>query len=122
MRRQKQKDTAPELTVRRALHAHGIRFRIRNRDLPGSPDIANRSKKWAIFVHGCYWHHHDGCARATVPKRNTAFWKKKFEANRRRDAMSVAKLEQSGYTVIIMWECELSEPKTINSIISRLAY
>ena len=75
-----QKQTKPELIVRRELHRAGKRFRVKNRDLPGNPDIANRNRRWAIFVHGCFWHHHKGCYRATVPKRNREFWVSKFVA------------------------------------------
>src|SRR5688500_542986 len=82
----RQADTAPEQTVRRALWALGLRFRRANRDLPGSPDIANRTAHWAVFVHGCFWHAHTGCSKATVPKRNRQFWLEKFAANRARDA------------------------------------
>lgn len=102
----RQRDTEPELIVRRALTAHGLRFRTKNRDLPGSPDVANRSGAWAVFVHGCYWHRHPGCRRATTPKRNTDFWVAKFEANVARDRRSKQALEALGYTVLVVWECE----------------
>jgi DNA mismatch endonuclease (patch repair protein) len=102
----RQRDTAPELVVRRVLHKLGVRFRTSNRDLPGSPDIANRSRRWAVFVHGCYWHRHAGCRRATTPTRNRDFWVAKFEANVARDARSVAALIRIGYRVALVWECE----------------
>lgn len=106
MQMQRQRDTEPEILVRRLLHGLGHRFRVTNRDLPGSPDIANRAKKWAVFVNGCYWHAHEGCARHTIPKRNREFWLEKFEANRARDRRAVAQLEELGYKVVTVWECE----------------
>jgi DNA mismatch endonuclease (patch repair protein) len=109
MSRQAQKDTRAELVVRSLLHRLGHRFRVRNRDLPGSPDAANRSKRWAVFVHGCYWHAHEGCARHTVPRRNREFWEEKFAANKARDARVVAELEEGGYTVVTVWECEVED-------------
>lgn len=104
-----QANTGPELAVRLMLREEGIRYRLNNRDLPGSPDLANRSKRWAIFVNGCYWHHHKGCKRATVPKRNSAFWLDKFDTNRRRDARVIRELRASGYKVLLCWECDVEE-------------
>lgn len=99
--------------MRRVATLLGLRYRTRNRDLPGSPDLANRSKRWAVFVHGCYWHSHQGCPRATVPKRNRAFWDAKFAANRARDARAVRALKQDGYRVVTLWECELVDPARV---------
>jgi len=110
----------PEKVVRRALHLAGLRFRIHNRDLPGSPDVANRRARWAVFVHGCYWHHHPGCRRATIPARNRAFWLEKFRANRRRDARVVRELEAAGYEVAVVWECEAADQRMLRSRLSRL--
>ena len=105
--------STPERVVRSFLSSAGLRFRTSNRDLPGSPDVANRTKKWAVFVHGCYWHHHTGCYRATVPTRNRAFWLAKFRDNRRRDRRVVSELERQGFTVSVVWECEVVEPHTL---------
>lgn len=102
----RQKGTSPELAVRKALTALGLRYRVNNRDLPGSPDIANRSRKWAVFVHGCYWHRHEGCKRATTPKRNREFWEAKFATNVKRDQLAVRELKAMGYVVVTVWECE----------------
>lgn len=104
-----QRDTSIEREVRKQLHALGLRFRISNRDIAGSPDIANRRRKWAIFVHGCYWHHHDGCRRATIPKRNKDFWETKFKENRARDARAITELENSGFQCLVIWECEVKD-------------
>jgi DNA mismatch endonuclease (patch repair protein) len=103
----RRRDTSAELAVRRILFRGGLRYRITNRDLPGSPDIANRSARWAVFVHGCFWHHHEGCARATVPRNNRTFWLDKFTANAARDARVTTELRQRGYKCIVVWECEV---------------
>ena len=115
----RQKDTAAEQAVRRMLHRLGLRFRIRNRDLPGAPDVANRSGRWAIFVHGCFWHSHAGCKRATVPRRNREFWLAKFSANRARDARALRELRRLGYRAVVVWECEAE--KRADRLVRRLA-
>jgi DNA mismatch endonuclease (patch repair protein) len=98
--------TTPELLVRKRFWHEGMRFTTVNRDLPGSPDLANRSRKWAVFVHGCFWHGHEGCPRATRPKRNAGAWADKIAANRQRDQLKEAGLGRLGYTVVTIWECE----------------
>ncbi len=112
--------SGPERAVRSFLSAAGLRFRTQNRDLPGSPDVANRSKRWAVFVHGCYWHHHAGCYRATVPTRNRAFWLSKFRDNRRRDRRVVSQLEAAGFTVAVVWECEMAKPGVLDRKLSKV--
>ena len=84
----------------------GHRYRVAPSSLPGSPDVANKSQGWAMFVHGCYWHQHPSCSRATVPKNNRDWWLAKFDANRRRDAAKVEALEALGLRVLVVWECE----------------
>lgn len=101
----RQKGTRPELVVRRSLSALGRRYRLNNRDLEGSPDVANRSQRWAVFVHGCFWHRH-GCKASSTPTRNREFWQAKFSRNVERDARASAALRAQGYTVIVIWECE----------------
>lgn len=98
--------TAPELKVRQWLSGLAVRYRTNNKDLPGSPDLANRTKRFAVFVHGCFWHRHPGCARATLPKANQEFWRNKFQANARRDKIAIAQLRNQGYIVEVVWECE----------------
>lgn len=120
MVRQKRVDTGPERIVRGILHALGLRFRLENRDLPGSPDIANRARRWAVFVHGCYWHQHEGCPRATVPKRNRAWWRAKFRANRKRDDRKRAELESAGYRSLVVWECETRDEMALTRRLRRL--
>jgi DNA mismatch endonuclease (patch repair protein) len=113
MGRVRQRDTAPELMVRRATTALGLRYRTRNRDLPGSPDLANRSRHWAVFVHGCYWHRHEGCPRASTPKNNQGFWLAKFEYNRARDLRAQRALQQLGFRVLVIWECETTHESAL---------
>lgn len=113
------KDTAPELAIRRALHALGLRYRLGNKHLPGKPDIVFPRQKVAIFVHGCFWHRHENCKVANMPKSNTAFWKEKFDGNVARDQHSRAKLEAMGWRVETVWECELG-PKEVADVASRL--
>jgi DNA mismatch endonuclease, patch repair protein len=109
MRRVRRTDTAPELKLRQWLAAQGYRYRLHNRRLPGTPDISNSSKRWAIFVHGCFWHGHEGCSKATVPKRNADFWRDKIEANRARDRRKAESLRSLGFAVYEVWECQLEE-------------
>jgi DNA mismatch endonuclease (patch repair protein) len=105
MGRVRQKGTRPELLVRALLRSLGHRFRLTNRDLDGSPDIANRSRRWAVFVHGCFWHRH-GCKATTTPTRNREFWQLKFARNVERDRRAEEALREQGYTVVVVWECE----------------
>ncbi len=109
----RQCDTSAEQLVRRLLYRLGARYRTGVRNLPGSPDLANRSRRWALFVHGCFWHRHAGCVRATTPKRNTAFWLAKFAANRARDMRAVRALRRLGYEVTVVWECQTFEPEKL---------
>lgn len=89
------------------LRTLGVAYRLQNRDLPGSPDFANRKNRWAVFAHGCFWHAHPGCPRATIPKNNREFWADKLEKNRERDARVLAELETKGFRVLVVWACEL---------------
>lgn len=109
MRSVRQFGTGPELALRRWLWRAGVRYRCTNRDLPGTPDIANRAEKWAIFVHGCFWHGHRGCRAATVPKRNRQFWLEKIADNKRRDARKAAALRKLGFSVATAWECKIKK-------------
>jgi len=105
--------TDAERRVRKAASQAGLRYRLDNRDLPGSPDLANRRRKWAIFVHGCFWHRHEGCKRATTPKSNRAFWLAKFKRNQERDRRVEMELRAQGYEVIVVWECGAIELDTL---------
>lgn len=109
MRRVRQKGTSIELQAGVILRELGLSYRKNVKSLPGSPDFANKSHKWAIFVHGCFWHHHESCKRATIPKRNRRFWSEKFAANRARDAAKILCLRKLGFKVLTIWECELGK-------------
>lgn len=109
------KNTRPELLVRKFLHAHGFRFRLHRKDLPGNPDIVLPKLKTCIFVHGCFWHRHPGCRYATMPKTRTEFWAEKFSKNVARDARSILALRQLGWRAIIIWECQLKAPELTTS-------
>lgn len=101
------KDTQPEMTVRKYLHAQGLRYRLHGRKLPGSPDLVLPKHRVAIFVHGCFWHRHEGCRYATTPASNSERWNLKFKGNTERDARSETALRAAGWRVIVVWECEL---------------
>lgn len=103
------KDTRPELAVRRLLHRLGYRYRLHRRDLPGRPDICFPVRRKVIFVHGCFWHRHDGCRRTTTPKTRTSFWKAKFEANIARDRMNLSDLGKLGWKAMVVWECQTTD-------------
>lgn len=106
MSRVKPKDTLPEMRVRKIAHALGYRFRLHRRDLPGQPDLVFPRLKLVLFVHGCFWHRHLGCKKASTPKSKVEFWEKKFARNTARDAENIAALRQLGWQVNIIWECE----------------
>ncbi|MNZ53402.1 Very short patch repair protein [compost metagenome] len=115
------KDTKPEVTVRKFLHAHGYRFRLHRADLPGKPDIVLAGLKTCIFVHGCFWHRHPGCRYATTPKTREEFWQEKFRGNAERDRRARQALEGLGWTVLTIWECELRNPEpTLHALLERL--
>jgi len=100
------KDTKPEMLVRRYLHRAGFRYRLHAKDLPGKPDIVLPKYRAVIFVHGCFWHRHEGCKNAVMPKTNEAFWRKKLEGNVQRDRRNEEKLKKQGWRVLTVWECE----------------
>lgn len=105
----KGRDTRPEKAVRSLLHRMGYRFRLQKKCLPGKPDIILPRFRTAIFVHGCFWHRHPGCKRASMPATNVEYWRRKFERNVTRDAANKAALENDGWRVLIVWECELKD-------------
>ena len=114
------KDTKPELVVRRTLHRLGYRYRLHRRDLPGRPDLVFPSRKKAIFVHGCFWHGH-GCRWGRLPKSKLDYWKPKIETNRTRDQKNLDDLLTAGWSVLVVWQCELKDLETaIERIVSFL--
>jgi DNA mismatch endonuclease (patch repair protein) len=109
----KSKNTAPELKIRRLLHAHGYRYRLHRRDLPGCPDLVFPGRRKIVFIHGCFWHGHD-CARgARIPKSNTAYWIAKIARNRERHVTSLRLLSDAGWKVLTLWECQLGKTGTL---------
>jgi DNA mismatch endonuclease, patch repair protein len=103
------KNTGPEILVRKLLHSMGYRFRLHRRDLPGTPDIVFPIRKKVIFVNGCYWHGHD-CNKGKAPKSKLDYWIPKIAKNRERDQQKSAELQQSGWEVLTIWQCELADP------------
>lgn len=118
MRAVRREDTAPEVVVRRILHALGLRFRLHRKDLPGTPDIVLVKRRTVIFVHGCFWHRHPGCSKATFPKTRQDFWRVKFEANVARDVAKSSALEAAGWTVLTVWECETRDQERLRARLS----
>jgi DNA mismatch endonuclease, patch repair protein len=109
MSRVRAKNTGPEMRVRRLVHGMGYRYRLHARQLPGCPDLIFRRFKAVIFVHGCFWHRHDGCKFARVPKSKQEFWLRKFEENRARDQRTMSELRRLGWRIFIVWECSLGD-------------
>ena len=113
MSRVRSKDTSPEMRVRSQMHRSGYRYRLHVKDMPGAPDIVMPRYRTAVFVNGCFWHRHPGCSRASIPKTNTAFWERKFENNVARDEGVHASLRQDGWAVVVVWECQTRNRKTL---------
>ena len=109
MSRIRSQNTRPEVLTRAAVHRMGCRFRNHVADLPGKPDFANKRARWAIFVHGCFWHSHVSCKLASSPKTNTGYWREKLAGNRRRDAEKIAALRAKSFSVLVIWECEVRD-------------
>ena len=109
MRKIKSKDTSIEVKVRKYLYNHGFRYRKNVKELPGTPDIVLDKYKVVIFVNGCFFHHHNNCKLAYIPKSNTDFWIKKFNRNIENDIKHINQLEQMDYKVITVWECEIKD-------------
>lgn len=119
MSRIRSKDTTPEILVRSYLFSKGLRFRKNDKRYPGSPDIVLPKYKTMVFVHGCFWHLHDGCKYAIMPKSNVEFWEKKLYGNKERDERNKKELEELGWKVITVWECELKKDK-VEQTLARL--
>ncbi|MCE8005286.1 very short patch repair endonuclease [Billgrantia ethanolica] len=107
------KDTGPEMTVRRLVHGAGYRYRLHGKKLPGKPDLVFKGRRKVIFVHGCFWHRHEGCPLARLPKSRLDFWLPKLEANRERDKRNEERLQEMGWAVLVIWECELKSPNSL---------
>jgi len=105
------KDAKPEIMVRKYLFSRGLRFRKNDKRYPGTPDIVLPKYNTVVFVHGCFWHLHDGCKYAVMPKSNVDFWEKKLYGNRERDKKNMQQLEEMGWNIITVWECQLKKDK-----------
>jgi DNA mismatch endonuclease (patch repair protein) len=119
MRAVRRKGTGPELVLRKALHAAGLRFRLHRRDLPGTPDIVLPGRRVAVFVHGCFWHGHE-CRAGRAPASRAEYWGPKLAANRERDARKAAELEAAGWRVVTVWECALRRSEGIAAAVARI--
>ncbi len=113
MRANRSANTTPEMRLRSLLWADGYRYRLHRKDLPGRPDIVFPGRKKAIFVHGCFWHQHAGCRRASVPKSRTDYWGMKLQRNQARDAAALQGLQEIGWSSLVVWECELRDHEAI---------
>lgn len=111
MSRIKGKDTKPEMLVRRFLFSKGFRYKLHDKALPGKPDLVLPKYKTVIFVHGCFWHGHEGCKYFVIPKTRTEWWVQKINANKKNDIINLQKLRDSGWKVINIFECELKKDK-----------
>lgn len=113
MGRIRRSDTKPEWAVRRLLHRLGYRYRLQWKEAPGRPDVAFPGRRKAIFVHGCFWHQHEGCKLAHVPETRRAFWQLKFDRNRARDARNIADAGSQGWDCLVVWECETRDEEAL---------
>lgn len=120
MSRIRSRDTKPERVVRSCVHGLGYRFRLHNKKLPGSPDVVLKRLRTVIFVHGCFWHRHQGCKDCSTPKTRVDFWQAKFDANRARDAQAISALTRDNWCVVVIWECETEAPLRLAAKLRRL--
>ncbi len=113
----RQSGTSAEIAVRTALNSLGIEFATNIENAPGRPDIWLTKIDIPLFVHGCFWHRHEGCSRTTTPKKNRGFWIAKFQKNKERDTRIVHQLKEQGYSPIIVWQCETTVESTLKEIL-----
>ena len=119
MSRIRSKDTRPEMLVRRLVHGMGYRYRLHAKELPGRPDLVFRPGRKAIFVHGCFWHRHEGCPANRMPRTRREFWRRKLNGNVQRDLRNQETLEREGWRVLIIWECETKDLDRIAGVVRR---
>lgn len=119
MGRVRSKNSRPELAVRKLVFGMGYRYRLHAGELPGRPDLVFRPRRKVIFVHGCFWHRHSGCALARMPKSRVEFWGPKLEGNRKRDDRNKRALACGGWKVLTIWECELDKAERLKKVIRR---
>jgi DNA mismatch endonuclease (patch repair protein) len=115
------KNTRPELLVRRALHAAGLRFRLHRSDLPGKPDIVLPKRKAVVFVQGCFWHHHVGCRNSVWPVARAEFWRTKISGNMRRDRRNLTRVRALGWMPYVIWECQCESALALRRLVRALA-
>lgn len=120
MSRIRGKDTGPEMMVRRAFWKAGLRYRLHDKRLPGSPDLVFPGRRTVVFVHGCFWHCHEGCSNFRIPKTRMEWWTAKLARNTARDAKVRAELEAAGWRVYVIWECEVADQGLLNELASEL--
>lgn len=113
MAKVRSRNTQPEIEVRKLLHSLGFRFRLHRKNLPGKPDIVLPRHKAIVLVHGCFWHQHPHCSRATMPATRTAFWTNKLRRNAERDGEQIRALEDGGWRVLVVWQCETKEAEKL---------
>lgn len=113
------KGSNPEMRLRRLVHGLGFRYRLHVKELPGKPDLVFPAKRAVIFMHGCFWHRHEGCKLARLPKSKLDFWMAKLEANRQRDLIHQRQLSDLGWRVLVIWECELNDIEHVSQIIKK---
>ncbi|MDB5284394.1 MAG: vsr [Bacteroidota bacterium] len=118
MKKIKGKNTKPEMILRSHLFKQGYRFRLHQKNLPGKPDIVLKKFKTAIFVHGCFWHFHADCREGRIPSTNSKFWKEKLERNISKDKRDIKSLQEAGWQVLVVWECEIE--KQIDNILVKI--
>lgn len=119
----KGKDTTPELLVRKFLFAKGLRYRLYDKKLPGKPDIVLPKYKTVILIHGCFWHGHENCKYATLPKTREEFWLEKIEGNKKRDKENIEKLKNKDWNVLVVYGCELkknNKDQTLQNILRNI--
>jgi DNA mismatch endonuclease (patch repair protein) len=120
MSRIRGKDTQPELAVRHALWSAGLRYRLHDNRLPGNPDLVFPARRTVIFVHGCFWHSHEGCRNFRIPKTRVEWWAAKLARNKERDARARAELEAAGWRVTVIWECEVIDETRLTAVANEL--
>jgi len=111
------KGSTPEMKLRRLIHGMGFRYRLHVKELPGKPDLVFPSRRAVIFMHGCFWHRHEGCKLARLPKSKLDFWKPKLEANKERDLVHHRQLRDLGWRVLVVWECEMVYTERVSTIV-----
>ena len=120
MSRIRSKDTSPELRVRSLMHRAGYRYSLHVKTMPGAPDIVMRRYRTVVFVNGCFWHQHQGCRIASKPKTNTDYWQRKFKRTADRDRRTKAELQQDGWTVLVIWECQTRNEESLQDLLAEV--